>query len=401
MLITVNQPVEVNMRRLVYLANLLQGWSSAVCAKEVSVAKESPPIGPLPAERLARKIEPDLTGRPERVQQYVDFFRRELVSDSRLFAFDVVANATGERSVTLTGYIEFPESRKALVDLLTTLGFEVDDRLESLPAESLGEKRFGFVKTPHSLSYDRPRGRRGVVTDCLLGEPLLLLREDSGHLLVHAGEGYLGYVNAEDVHRVDESEFTKRLNGSRVRITSDIEIAKDRIIPAGARLNAVMADGHGIVLKMPTGEQVSVNIKHCEDCREPVETIDAIAASAKKLLGTPYLWGGKTSEGVDCSGLVQTSFSTAGLNLPRDSYQQFYLGRLTATRWHRAGLRRGDTLYFLGRDGKIRHTGLYLGDDQFIQAVTPSVTISSFNPQHENYDEDHDKSFAFAKRLIE
>ena len=66
------------MRRLVYLAILLQGWSSAVCAQEVSVAKESPPIGPLPAERLARKIEPDLTGRPERVQQYVDFFRREL-----------------------------------------------------------------------------------------------------------------------------------------------------------------------------------------------------------------------------------------------------------------------------------------------------------------------------------
>jgi cell wall-associated NlpC family hydrolase len=118
-------------------------------------------------------------------------------------------------------------------------------------------------------------------------------------------------------------------------------------------------------------------------------------------LGTRYFWGGKTSQGVDCSGLVQIAYSTVGFNLPRDSYQQFYLGRLTATRWHRAGLRRGDTLYFLGRDGKIRHTALYLGDDQFIQAVVPRVTISSFNREDENYDEDHDKSFAFAKRLLE
>jgi cell wall-associated NlpC family hydrolase len=87
--------------------------------------------------------------------------------------------------------------------------------------------------------------------------------------------------------------------------------------------------------------------------------------------------------------------------LPRDSNQQVDLGQLSATRWHRAGLRRGDTLYFLGRDGKIRHTGLYLGEDQFLQAVSPAVRINSFNPEDDNYDAAHRKSFAFAKRLLE
>ena len=63
--------------------------------------------------------------------------------------------------------------------------------------------------------------------------------------------------------------------------------------------------------------------------------------------------------------------------------------------------RRGDTLYFLGSDGKIRHTGLYLGDDQFVQAVSPRVRINSFNPKDDNYDDAHFKNFAFAKRLLD
>jgi cell wall-associated NlpC family hydrolase len=172
------------------------------------------------------------------------------------------------------------------------------------------------------------------------------------------------------------------------------------LIPAGARLKYLGTENHAIA-EVPGAGTVMVPKRHCEVQLEPAKEIDAVVANAKGLLGTRYFWGGKTSKGVDCSGLVQIGFATVGLNLPRDSYQQFYLGRLTATRWHRAGMRRGDTLYFLGRDGKIRHTALYLGDDQFIQAVVPRVTISSFNPEHENYDEDHAKSFAFAKRLVE
>jgi hypothetical protein len=379
---------------------VLLSWSMSAAAQEIGVSKESQPIGPLPMKRFARRIEPDLAGRPDRLPQYVDFFRRELGNDARLFAFDVNAEAGSDGRVQLRGYIEFPETRKAFVNYLQALGFEVDDQLESLPAESLGKKRFGFVKTSNSLSYDKPSGRRGVVTDCLLGEPLYLLREDDDHLLVHSGDGYLGYVRAADVQRVDAAEFVRYLDGPRMRMTADYVAGEGLMIPAGARLKALVA-ASDTQCQLPTGQSVTAPAGSYELVNVPTEKIDAIIENAKRLVGTKYHWGGKTSKGVDCSGVVQVGFATVGLHLPRDSNQQFYLGQVSATRWHRAGMRRGDTLYFLGSDGKIRHTALYLGDDQFLQAVVPKVVVSSFNPKHENYDEDHRKSFAFAKRLID
>lgn len=352
--------------------------------------------------RLARQLEPDLVGRAERLPQYIDFFRLKLGNDTRLFAFDVTAQATDEGRVQLRGYVEFPETRNAVVTFLSHLGFDdIDDQLATLPAESLGKKAFGLVKTTHSLSYDRPREPRSVVTDCLLGEPLFLLREEQGHLLVHSGEGYLGYVAADDVHRVNGSAFSRYPSEASVRMIANHQLESGLAIPAGALLKRLPSKTDAVVCALPTGEVIELPQDSCESTRKPEAEIDRAIASGRQLLKTPYVWGGKTSAGIDCSGLVQVAFATTGVHLPRDSNQQFFLGQLTATRWHRSGLRRGDTLYFLGENGRIRHTALYLGDDRFLQAESPVVEISSFNPAHDDYDQRRDASFAFGKRLWE
>lgn len=351
-------------------------------------------------ERLARRAEPDLKGKSERLTQYVDFFRAELANDNRLFAFNVTPKAQPDGKVELQGYAEFPETRAALNGFLTALGFQVADKLESLPAESLGKQIFGLVQATHSVCYDRPGGRQRPENDCLLGEPVYLLREENGFYLAHSSEGYLGYVRSSDVARLDAAAFSKYLDGKRVRAKSNLKT--DSIaVPAAARLKWLKTDGDNIVAALPNGAQVNLPADSCEIIREPAADVDAVVASSRQMLGTRYLWGGKTTEGIDCSGLVQFSYSAAGVHLPRDAYQQFYVGHLSATRWHTAGLRRGDTLYFLGTDGKIRHTALYLGDNRYIQAVLPVVRISSFDPDDPDYDRGRHRSFAFAKRPVD
>src|SRR5215212_7880783 len=107
-------------------------------------------------ERLARRIEPELAGKPERLPHYVDFFRSELANDSRLCAFHVTPKLHYGNRVELDGYTEFSETRAALVKFLKVLGFKVDDQMESLPAAGLGTEIFGLVKAPHSICFDQP-----------------------------------------------------------------------------------------------------------------------------------------------------------------------------------------------------------------------------------------------------
>src|SRR5215211_4576571 len=132
------------------IARILLSVSIGLCALATYAAESSSPATaeperPSDMRRLARRIEPDLVGKAERLPQYIHFFSRELANDSRICAFDVAAEAADSRHVKLTGFVEFPETRSALNAFLTSLGFEVDDELEALPAASLGNAIFGIV----------------------------------------------------------------------------------------------------------------------------------------------------------------------------------------------------------------------------------------------------------------
>ena len=376
---------------------LLLSASHFVRAEPVVV---SPPVRADALVKLAKQIEPDLEGRAERLPAYIEYFRSQLGNDRRLFLFDVQAVSTGAKGVELKGCLEFPQTRAGLVGFLGVLGFDVnDEQLEMLPEGGLGKKAFGLVKTSHTLSYDRPAEPRSVVTDCLLGERLYLLREVGDHLLVHSDDGYLGYVAAADVHRVDAAAFGRYPTDSSVRMTDDHLLGTGITIPAGACLKLLSEEDGKVECALPDGKVVEIPRAVCRPTTVPEVEIECVISSGKRLLGVPYHWGGKTSEGVDCSGLVQVAFASVGVHIPRDSDQQFQLGQLSATRWHRADLRKGDTLYFLGTYGRIRHTALYLGDGRYLQAEMPAVNIRSLNPEHEDYDPRRAASFAFAKRL--
>lgn len=145
-----------------------------------------------------------------------------------------------------------------------------------------------------------------------------------------------------------------------------------------------------------------VSIAQGEGSAESIspETTEAIIAEAQKLLGVPYLWGGMSAKGVDCSGLVRISHLMNGILLPRNASQQVKCGdRVEVPRQARndregaleatANLERGDLVFFgtPATDEKpmrITHVGIYLGEGKIIHS-SHMVRINSLIPGEEDY----------------
>jgi cell wall-associated NlpC family hydrolase len=89
-----------------------------------------------------------------------------------------------------------------------------------------------------------------------------------------------------------------------------------------------------------------------------------VVQAALRYLGTPYRYGGRLPNDVDCSLLVQTAFATCGTHLPRTAAQQYEVGRGV----NYTELVPGDRLYFVSRSGSINHTGIYIGNGRFVHA---------------------------------
>lgn len=102
-----------------------------------------------------------------------------------------------------------------------------------------------------------------------------------------------------------------------------------------------------------------------------------VIVAAERYIGTPYLWGGTTSNGIDCSALTQKAFKAAGINLPRVSRDQYKVGYSVVAK----DLKPGDLVFFsLVSSHQVSHVGIYIGDGKFINATSSKgVRICDFN----------------------
>lgn len=117
---------------------------------------------------------------------------------------------------------------------------------------------------------------------------------------------------------------------------------------------------------------------------------DKLIKKAKTLLGVPYVWGGTTPSGFDCSGFVNYVFQGAGVDLPRTSRQMF---KTSGSRVTGSNLKAGDLVFF--SIGSNSHVGIYVGNDSFISATSShGIHIDSLNSKYWG------KSYIGAKRVV-
>ena len=160
------------------------------------------------------------------------------------------------------------------------------------------------------------------------------------------------------------------------------------ILRAQARLET--GDTSGSTLNVPAAAVARLGAENSQ--------ASARVRAALDMLYTPYVFGGRSPLGLDCSGLASNVWSRLGVTPPRDAQQQAPAGRLVATSWHRANIRPGDQLFFINESGKVYHTGIALDAVHVIHATAPCVQIGSFDPQDPLYDEELDRTFFMVKR---
>ncbi|NOX59869.1 MAG: C40 family peptidase, partial [Planctomycetes bacterium] len=237
----------------------------------------------------------------------------------------------------------------------------------------------------------------GEQTQLLYGEPVYLLDRDEKSLLVQAADGYWGWVSTAAIRPMDEASFRAYTSHPRGAVVADIESGALRI-PRGASLPVVGNDAGRIQVQLPTGELFPIAASAIRVDRTADSRARDRVRAALDLLQTPYLFGGRSPLGLDCSGLVTNVWRRVDLPCSRDAWQQALAGDMVATSWDREGLRAGDQVFFMGASGKIYHTGIALSTHHVLHAAAPGVQISSIKKGDRLYHARLDRDFFIAKR---
>ena len=193
----------------------------------------------------------------------------------------------------------------------------------------------------------RKEARHGseMVSQLLYNEKYMVLDSVQEWVLVQTDfDRYQGWIQAKQFTEIGEEEYLA-LKSKKLYFT-----------------NKPIVEHNGRLLSIST----PLYEPHPDAVEMPAEFHPELMVSyAKMLLGAPYLWGGRTAFGIDCSGFVQLCARLAGQALPRDASQQIKEGELV---YFLQETQPGDLAFFGEEDGLITHVGIVIGNEQIIHS---------------------------------
>lgn len=197
----------------------------------------------------------------------------------------------------------------------------------------------------------RPGADEPLDTEAVLGETLRVFETAGGFSWVQLDrDGYVGYASAEAVTR-EIVEPTHRVSALATFVYpgQDIKVPPLMQLPLGAAVCVTSMDDRFATVTLAGGATGRIVARHLAAIDRPARDFVDVA---ERFIGAPYLWGGRTRHGLDCSGLLQTALEAAGIAAPRDSdMQQAALGTEVLIPADLEGLERGDLVFWPGHVG--------------------------------------------------
>lgn len=253
----------------------------------------------------------------------------------------------------------------------------------------------GVVVNPVANMYSAPTEESDVVSQAIYGTNVVMEEEKAGWAKVRTADDYTGWMLLASLRPFVSSEAPYASAGRVAQVESlfanlyrEPDVTKHQpllTVPFETRLEAVSEqggeEGGWLAVRLPDGRSAWVQRGDITFDAKPLSIAQAIARS-QRFLGLPYMWGGTSSFGYDCSGFVQMLVRRRGVIMPRDAdLQANWTGALPVKR---KKLQPGDLLFFGESAEKVTHTGMYIGRGKFVHATThghPVIQISKLSDQ--------------------
>ena len=358
-----------------------------------------------------------------KVKEIITSVQQRYAPDKRTEVFSVLIADTA--SMELTVETTKPEALEELKSLLhkAKITFLLNEQI--LPAKKLGEMIYGTANLSVCNNRLTPDNASEMVTQILLGTPVKILNRSHGYFLLRTPDGYISWTDDAGIAPMDQSGFKKWQATDKVIYTGEYGHSYQK---PSLKSNPVSDLVSGNILQLlgkakrfykvayPDGRIAYVPLKNATRYQKwiarPNPTAKEVIGTAMTLIGVPYLWGGTSIKGVDCSGFTKTCYFLNGIILPRDASQQALVGEkvdiydddtVNMAKCLK-NLQPGDLLFFGGDinkryNPKVTHTAIYIGNGEFIQSAS-YVKISSMLSGSLNYDDYQSRTLVCARRMI-
>jgi hypothetical protein len=336
--------------------------------------------------------------------------------DKRTSVFEIkFQELNGE--INFSGETNLKLVKDQLLKRIKESGMIYKDEIKLLPSEELSVNYYGIINLSVANIRSKPDDRAELTSQALLGTPVKILKKSSGFFLVQTPDEYIGWTDDEGVSSMNKNQLDDWLTSEKIIYTTEFGFSYSEPNEYSVRVsdltagNVLMKLGEQkdfINTKYPDGRIAFIKKTECQNFSKWINKKDAtsedILHTAQSFMGIPYLWGGTSAKGMDCSGFTKTVYFLNGIILERDANQQSFQGELVDTKDGFEKLLPGDLLFFGSQatdstKERITHVGIYMGDYKFIHA-SGKVKINSFDRNASNFSEYRLKHFVRAKRYL-